>query len=413
MSDIDTVELPQDSSIPFPYYKVVLVGLVFEANSLSIWTINVFMVYLIQYYYPLININSIGYKYGIMGSAYSVGNLFGNLFWGLLSDRLGRRPVMLYGLLGTTISSLCFGFAPNFWFAVFFRFMWGLLNGNVGVCKTYMGEILDDSNTAKGMSLFGVIGGIGRTVGAILGGFLAMPADNYPSVFKNTIFDTYPFSLPCIVIAINCILIFIMSYFHLTETLVPSSKKFSSQDLVDSKKFVSNEDSSKNKAVSGNTSTLVSRVNINLSSNKTPKAEKSVKFTDGSHDRGGGDLDENIPLLSQPESSNNTTKRMSHLSIVTDQLGSNSEDDNFISNAVFTPNSMPLTPNTKKSFILLIQRLFSRKSVIVSSSLYFLSAILQLSFNEIFPLFSVTSVNNGGGFGFSNQTIGSIYMIAG
>lgn len=126
--------------------------------------------------------------------------------------------------MGTAISSLAFGFAPSFAMAIVTRFLWGFLNGNIGVSKTYMGEILDDTNTAKGMALFGVIGGIGRTVGPILGGFLAMPADHYPG-FKGTIFETYPFCLPCIVISASCVLILILSYFQLVETLIPRKKK--------------------------------------------------------------------------------------------------------------------------------------------------------------------------------------------
>lgn len=48
------------------------------------------------------------------------------------------------GLIGTAISACLFGFSYNFWLAIVSRFLWGLLNGNIGVAKTYMGEILDD-----------------------------------------------------------------------------------------------------------------------------------------------------------------------------------------------------------------------------------------------------------------------------
>eukprot|EP01034_Spumella_vulgaris_P024616 gene24616-30984_t len=117
-----------------------------------------------------------------MGSAFSVGGLLGNVIWGTFSDRFGRRPALLAGLFGTALSSLCFGFSPNFWFAVAARFMWGILNGNIGVAKTYLAEVCDDTNSAKGMALFGVIGGVGRTIGPVVGGFLSSPAENYPNL---------------------------------------------------------------------------------------------------------------------------------------------------------------------------------------------------------------------------------------
>lgn len=207
---------------PLPYFKILVLGLILSANNSSIWMIFSFLPFMVHYYFPFLSTKELGYKAGILGSAFSSGSLLGNLMWGILSDRIGRRPVLMCGLVGTTISALCFGFSPSFWLAVFSRFMWGFLNGNIGVSRTYMGEILDDSNTAKGMALFGVIGGFGRTIGPIIGGFLALPADHYP-IFKNTVFEIYPFSLPCIVVAFYCIVILIMSFFCLTETL-PSKR---------------------------------------------------------------------------------------------------------------------------------------------------------------------------------------------
>lgn len=149
-----------------------------------------FLPFLVEYFYPSFDRNELGYRAGaltlqtlsngenitliavaagIMGSAFSAGSFFGNLIWGNLSDRIGRRPVILCGLCGTFISGFCFAFSPTFMVAVCMRFLWGLLNGNIGVCKTYMSEILDDSNNTRGMAIFGVIGGVGRTVGPLIG----------------------------------------------------------------------------------------------------------------------------------------------------------------------------------------------------------------------------------------------------
>jgi MFS family permease len=89
--------------------------------------------------------------------------------WGVIADKYGRRPALLLGLLGTALSAILFGLAPTFMIAVIARFMWGFLNGNIGVSKTYVAEILDDTNTPRGMAVFGVIGGVGRTIGPVIG----------------------------------------------------------------------------------------------------------------------------------------------------------------------------------------------------------------------------------------------------
>lgn len=69
------------------------------------------------------------------------------------------------------------------------------------------------------MSLFGVIGGIGRTIGPVLGGLLSSPADNY-SLFRGTVFESHPFALPCLVVSANCLLVFLVAFFDLHETLI-------------------------------------------------------------------------------------------------------------------------------------------------------------------------------------------------
>ena len=83
----------------------------------------------------------VGQKAGYLGSAFYIGNFAGSMTWGWLSDILGRRPVMLMGVCGTVFSELLFGFSQNFGWAIAGRFLWGLLNGNMGVVKTYVSEV--------------------------------------------------------------------------------------------------------------------------------------------------------------------------------------------------------------------------------------------------------------------------------
>ena len=89
----------------------------------------------------------VGKKAGYLGSAYFVGNFIGSFAWGWASDVFGRKRVMLIGLCGTIFSELLFGFSQSFGWAVAARFLWGLLNGNLGVGKTYISEV--HSNVAS------------------------------------------------------------------------------------------------------------------------------------------------------------------------------------------------------------------------------------------------------------------------
>lgn len=82
-----------------------------------------------------------GRKAGYLGSAYFIGNFIGSLFWGWMSDKIGRRPILLSGVAFTIACELFFGFSQNFAWAIAARLLWGMLNGNIGVVKTYMSEV--------------------------------------------------------------------------------------------------------------------------------------------------------------------------------------------------------------------------------------------------------------------------------
>lgn len=66
---------------------------------------------------------------GLVTSSFALAEFFASMIWGRLSDKVGRKPILLTGLAGTGISMLGFGLAPNFFWAVFARALGGLLNG--------------------------------------------------------------------------------------------------------------------------------------------------------------------------------------------------------------------------------------------------------------------------------------------
>lgn len=79
---------------------------------------------------------------GILISAFSLAEACSGMYWGGLSDRIGRKPVLLMGCMGTISSLLVVGFASNFWIALSGRILGGLLNGNIGVIQTMVGELV-------------------------------------------------------------------------------------------------------------------------------------------------------------------------------------------------------------------------------------------------------------------------------
>jgi MFS family permease len=87
------------------------------------------------------------------------------LQWGRLSDRVGRKPVLLMGVFGLALSMICFGFSKTFWALVISRALAGALNGNVGVVKSMLGEITDDSNMPQAFAFLPICWAGGSTIG--------------------------------------------------------------------------------------------------------------------------------------------------------------------------------------------------------------------------------------------------------
>jgi MFS family permease len=94
-------ENDKSSPTPIPLQKVCLLGLILAANNTSIWMIFSFLPFMVQNYFPNLSRSELGYEAGLLGSAFSAGSLLGNVIWGIISDRYGRRPALLCGLLGT------------------------------------------------------------------------------------------------------------------------------------------------------------------------------------------------------------------------------------------------------------------------------------------------------------------------
>lgn len=217
---------------PLPWTRLTVVGSALFVNQFGINMIFPFLPFMIHDFFPYLDKTELGHKAGYLASVYFVGTFAGSLMWGWISDRIGRRPVLLFGVTSTIACELFFGFSQNFTWAIMARLLWGMLNGNIGVVKTYVSEICDDTNQAKGFAMLGTSGGISRLMGSVIGGFLARPASKY-SVLQVDFFCRFPYSLPCIVGGGISFLSLVCTWLFVDETLVKNKDKASSEDGSD------------------------------------------------------------------------------------------------------------------------------------------------------------------------------------
>ncbi|KAH9966963.1 major facilitator superfamily domain-containing protein [Lactifluus volemus] len=150
------------------------------------------------------------------------------LYWSRLSDVVGRKPIILIGLFGLSLSMYSFGLSTTYWGAIFSRSLHGALNGNAGVIKSIVAEITNPTSLPQVLSYTPAAWSTGNTLGQLIGGLLSRPADQFPNAFGNSQFlKKYPYFLACAVPATFSALVWVLTYAFLRET-VPSPVTFRS-----------------------------------------------------------------------------------------------------------------------------------------------------------------------------------------
>lgn len=145
--------------------------------------------------------DQVGRYAGWIAASFSMAQFVTSYPIGRLSDRWGRRPILLLGLAGNIVCVIGFGLSRSLAWAIASRVLCGLLNGNNGVAKSVLAEVTDDSNRALAFSLVSFLWNLGSMVGPVLGGLLADPVAQYPDSFlaRLELFRSFPFLLPCLV----------------------------------------------------------------------------------------------------------------------------------------------------------------------------------------------------------------------
>jgi MFS family permease len=157
---------------------------------------------------------------GLLISSFSLAEAVMGMYWGGLSDRIGRKPVLLLGCVGTMFSMVMVGFASNLWLALVGRCIGGLLNGNIGVIQTMVGELVSKpEHEPKAYSIMPFVWSIGTIIGPAIGGTFADPHDSFPNLIpKGSLFDRFPYLLPNLMCAGLLLVSILLGYFLLEET---------------------------------------------------------------------------------------------------------------------------------------------------------------------------------------------------
>ncbi|KAI9028351.1 major facilitator superfamily domain-containing protein, partial [Phycomyces nitens] len=199
---------------PLPKMQMLILTIILISEPMTSAILFPFIYFMIKDFHLSDDEMVIGSYAGWITSIFFIGQLFSAIPWGRYSDRHGRRPVLLTGLIGNAVSTFAFGLSKNLWWAIGSRAICGIMNGNTAVARSMLAEITDETNRPFAFSIFGFCWGIG-----LIGGFLCNPVEQFPSLFGDSeFFKYYPYLLPCIVSALFTLSGWIIGYFYLKES---------------------------------------------------------------------------------------------------------------------------------------------------------------------------------------------------
>ncbi|TVY45948.1 putative membrane protein [Lachnellula occidentalis] len=199
---------PRKRNPEFPTRQMTILALCRICEPIAFMSIFPYIYYMIRDFKVTEQDSQIPIYAGMVTSAFAFAEFSSGLAWGRLSDKIGRKPVLLTGLAGTALSMLVFGFAPSLPVALLARALGGLLNGNIGVLQTTVAEMVTvKEHQPRAYTIMPFVWCLGSILGPMLGGALARPVLNYPSVFTpGSIWERFPYLLPNLVctVIVSC-----------------------------------------------------------------------------------------------------------------------------------------------------------------------------------------------------------------
>ncbi|CAE6452530.1 unnamed protein product [Rhizoctonia solani] len=204
---------------PLPRLQVFVLCTMSFAESISIFVIIPFQAQMVEELGVTSDPSELGFYLGLLAGMFSFTQFFTIYFWGALSDRIGRRPVLIIGLCGVIGSTIMFGLSKSFTMVLVSRALSGILNGNSAIVKSALGEITDETNRGTAFPYVISCWSLGSLLAPGIGGFLSHPAERYPFIFGFELLRQYPYLPPCLVGSALSTVGLVIGILFLVETL--------------------------------------------------------------------------------------------------------------------------------------------------------------------------------------------------
>lgn len=199
---------------PLPKKQLAILAVIALAEQTALNSISPYLPDMASTF-PEVREGQTGLYVGLIASSFALAQFTTNFFWGWLSDRIGRKPVVLIGTFLTACGFIAFGFSRKLWQAILAQVFMGLVNGNQAIISTCLGEITDRSNQSRAFTYLPVIYGIGGITGPIVGGLLVFERNPFNEGQSNP----YPYLTPNLLSAGILLIDMVLTMIFLEESL--------------------------------------------------------------------------------------------------------------------------------------------------------------------------------------------------
>ncbi|KAI0123320.1 MFS general substrate transporter [Xylariales sp. AK1849] len=215
---------PKPEDKPLPKRQIILLCYARFVEPVAFFSIFPYISQMIQFNGNL-PVADVGFYSGLIESLFSLTQMVVMIFWAKAADRVGRKPVLVFSLIGVSIATGIFGLATTLWQMILFRCLAGVFAGTIVTIRTMISEHSTAKTQALSFSWFAFSGNLGILFGPLIGGILAEPATQYPRAFGGVrFFRDYPYALSSFAVGFIGITAVLTSVFFIEETLKKEPK---------------------------------------------------------------------------------------------------------------------------------------------------------------------------------------------
>ncbi|QLG71338.1 hypothetical protein HG535_0B03780 [Zygotorulaspora mrakii] len=193
----------------FPWRQLLAVSIVRVSEPIAFTSLFPYVYFMVKDFHIAPDDAQVSKYSGYLSSSFALCQVLSAYYWGSFSERHGRKLALILGLMGSIVSLLILGFSRNFYQAMLARILMGLLNGNVGVIRTMIGEIATERrHQALAFSTMPLLFQLGSIIGLMIGGYLVFrptgsSGDYIPKWVPHclkAVVRSYPYALPNLVV---------------------------------------------------------------------------------------------------------------------------------------------------------------------------------------------------------------------